>query len=155
MTSSSSLPETSNYSVEPGTSAAIGPNANGLFQIDNLSVQHLSLPLAADSDDIAGTLDGQWSIDVNELTPDGILAPAPQPFTTSSSEMPANPPPPNISPSTKSKSPAPASNTASIEIQPITITRKIRAPTPASSQNAHSPGTSQATVDHPDAHPGP
>jgi hypothetical protein len=48
------------------------PASDSLFHIDNLSVEHLSLPLAADTDNIAGTLDGKCSIDVHDLTPDGI-----------------------------------------------------------------------------------
>ncbi|HEX4053092.1 MAG TPA: hypothetical protein VHX86_02395 [Tepidisphaeraceae bacterium] len=49
------------------------PVHNSLFRIDNLSVKHLSLPLAADTDKIAGTLDGKWTIDVQQLSPDGIV----------------------------------------------------------------------------------
>lgn len=49
------------------------PVHNSLFRIDNLSVKHLSLPLAADTHNIAGTLDGKWSIDVQRLSPDGIV----------------------------------------------------------------------------------
>ncbi len=48
------------------------PAADSLFHIDNLSVEHLSLPLAADTGNIAGTLDGKCSIDVRDLTSDGI-----------------------------------------------------------------------------------
>lgn len=49
------------------------PMRDELFRIDNLSVQHLSLPLAFDSNNVAGSLDGKWSIDVHELTPSGIV----------------------------------------------------------------------------------
>ncbi len=48
------------------------PVHNSLFRIDNLSVKHLSLPLAADTDDIAGTLDGKWSVNVQRFSLDGI-----------------------------------------------------------------------------------
>jgi hypothetical protein len=48
------------------------PARNSLFHIDNLSVDHLSLPLAADTDKIAGTLDGRCSIDVHDFTLNGL-----------------------------------------------------------------------------------
>ena len=43
------------------------------FRIDNLSVKHLSLPLATANNSIGGTLDGKWSIDVRDFSPDGII----------------------------------------------------------------------------------
>ena len=48
------------------------PVRNSLFRIDNLSVQHLSLPLATGDPDIAGSMDGSWAIDVRELSLPGV-----------------------------------------------------------------------------------
>jgi hypothetical protein len=44
------------------------PVRNSLFRINDLSVQHLSLPLATGDPRIQGSLDGKWAIDVSNLT---------------------------------------------------------------------------------------
>jgi hypothetical protein len=54
--------------------AGYWPLRNGFFHLDNLSVDHLSLPLAADNPNITGTLDAKWTVDAYELSPDGIVA---------------------------------------------------------------------------------
>jgi hypothetical protein len=48
------------------------PVDNGLFHMDNLSVQHLSLAQALADNNLAGTLDGKWSVDVRQLTTHGV-----------------------------------------------------------------------------------
>jgi len=54
--------------------AGYWPLRNGYFHLDNLSVDHLSLPLATDNPNITGTLDAKWTVDAYELAPDGIVA---------------------------------------------------------------------------------
>jgi hypothetical protein len=51
----------------------IWPVRNGLFRIDNISVQHLSLPLATGDPEIHGTVDGKWSVDVYAMNLPGIV----------------------------------------------------------------------------------
>jgi hypothetical protein len=54
------------------TVAGSWPVEDSLLRIDNIGVNGLSLSQLADREDISGTLDGNWSIDVKRFSPDGV-----------------------------------------------------------------------------------
>jgi len=49
------------------------PVKNTLIRLDTVRVQHLSLPLALARNDVTGQLDGDWSVDIHQFNPDGIV----------------------------------------------------------------------------------
>jgi hypothetical protein len=118
------------------------PVRDSLFRIDNLSVQHLSLPLAAASPNLSGTLDGKWSIDVHEFSRDGIVAEGSaaihnliigNPHSTSSQYLTFN----------EIQIPSARLDYGSIDINPISVIRKI------GSTTGHANLSLYTTLEHP------
>jgi hypothetical protein len=49
------------------------PVKNSLVRLDHVEVQHLSLPLALARKDVTGDVNGKWSVDIREFSPNGIF----------------------------------------------------------------------------------
>jgi len=54
------------------TVAGCWPVEQSALRLDSVSVEHLSLPLLAARDDVQGTLDGKWSVDIKRFSANGI-----------------------------------------------------------------------------------
>ena len=54
------------------TVAGSWPVEQSALRLDTVSVDHLSLPLLTARDDVQGTLDGKWSVDIKRFSANGI-----------------------------------------------------------------------------------